>query len=253
MRDALGLPQSVLVLGGGSDIAFAVCRALVARRARAVLLAGRDPAAYGDRLEALRRDGATSAEAIAFEARDGGSHPALAAEAFARLGDVDLALIAHGVLGEQDAFERDPAAAADAVAANYVGTVSAGLALAGRMRAQGHGIIVVLSSVAGERARRTNFVYGSSMAGRDAFAQGLGDRLAGTGVEVMIVRPGFVTTKMTAGRRRAPFSTTPEAVAEAVVDGLGRRAPIVWVPGYLRWIFAVLRHLPRPAFRRLPL
>jgi decaprenylphospho-beta-D-erythro-pentofuranosid-2-ulose 2-reductase len=121
------------------------------------------------------------------------------------------------------------------------------------MSAQGHGTIVLLSSVAGERARQSNYMYGSSKAGVDAFAQGLGDSLAGTGVQVMVVRPGFVKTKMTAGRDPVPFSTTADAVAGEVVKGLARGSHTVWAPPVLRLVMSVLRHVPRPLFRRLPL
>ena len=107
----------------------------------------------------------------------------------------------------------------------------------------------MLSSVAGERVRADNVVYGSTKAGLDAFAQGLGDRLAGTGARVMVVRPGFVHTRMTEGMAAQPFSTTPEVVAEAVARGLARRQHTVWAPGMLRWVFAVMRHLPRPLWR----
>jgi decaprenylphospho-beta-D-erythro-pentofuranosid-2-ulose 2-reductase len=126
------------------------------------------------------------------------------------------------------------------------------LALARRLRAQGHGTLVVLSSVAGERVRAANFVYGSTKAGIDGFCQGLGDALHGSGVRVLIVRPGFVPTKMTAGRDKAPFSTTPDGVAEVVMRGLERGAETVWAPPVLRVVMAVARHLPRPVFRRLP-
>jgi decaprenylphospho-beta-D-erythro-pentofuranosid-2-ulose 2-reductase len=118
---------------------------------------------------------------------------------------------------------------------------------------QGHGTIVVLSSVAGERVRASNFVYGASKAGLDGFAQGLGDSLRGTGVEVLVVRPGFVHTRMTAGLDAAPLATTPEAVAKAVVEGLARGSHTVWVPAALRFVMIALRHLPRPIFRRLNL
>jgi decaprenylphospho-beta-D-erythro-pentofuranosid-2-ulose 2-reductase len=105
--------------------------------------------------------------------------------------------------------------------------------------------------VAGERPRRSNYVYGASKAGLDAFSQGLGDRMAGTGVHVMVVRPGFVHTKMTAGRRPTPLSTRPEDVAAAITQGLRRNAEIVWVPPALHWVMVVLRHLPRTLFRRV--
>ena len=116
---------------------------------------------------------------------------------------------------------------------------------------QGHGTIVVLSSVAGERVRKSNYVYGASKAGLDGFAQGLGDALQGTGARVMVVRPGFVHTKMTAGRKPAPFSTTPDAVADAVVRGLEKGAETIWAPPALRFVMSGMRHLPRPLWRKV--
>src|SRR5262249_55419270 len=121
-----------------------------------------------------------------------------------------------------------------------------------RMRAQGHGTIVLLSSVAGERVRKANFVYGSSKAGVDGFFQGLGDSLAGSGIHAGIVRPGFVRTKMTEGMPDGPMATTADVVACAVVEAVARDREIVWVPGPLRAVMAVVRHLPRVVFRRLP-
>lgn len=136
---------------------------------------------------------------------------------------------------------------------NYTGAVSATLVSASALQNQGHGSLVVLSSVAGERARRANFIYGSSKAGLDTFTQGLGDALHGTGVHVMIVRPGFVRSKMTAGLEETPLATTPEAVATAIEVGLRRRSETVWVPGALRLVMSALRHVPRAMFRRLPI
>ncbi len=248
MRDTLGRVQSILVLGGTSEIALAITRALVARGGRRVVLAGRHVgrSAPGPTAE-LARLGA-EVETLEFDAADPAGHAAVIERAFAG-GDIDLVLVAFGVLGDQDAFDRDPVAAADAVTVNYVGAVSSGLAVAERFRRQGHGTLVVLSSVAGVRARKTNYVYGSSKAGLDAFAQGLDDALAGTGGRVLVVRPGFVHSRMTAGMEAQPFATTPEAVADAVIAGLERDAAVVWVPGVLRYVFGVLRLLPRPLWR----
>jgi len=162
-------------------------------------------------------------------------------------------VIAFGVLGDAEVAERDASTALEIVQTNFTGAVSVAIPLAQRLQAQGHGTLVVLSSVAGERVRKANFVYGSSKAGVDGFFQGLGDRLVGSGVHVMIVRPGFVRTKMTAGMKEAPFTTTPAQVATAVAAALGRDTEIIWVPAPLRWVMAVLRHVPRPIFRRLPL
>jgi decaprenylphospho-beta-D-erythro-pentofuranosid-2-ulose 2-reductase len=170
-------------------------------------------------------------------------------DAFARFGDIDLVLIAFGVLGDQVDFDADPALAAEAVQVNYVGAVSSGLAAANAIRRQGHGTIVVLSSVAGVRPRKSNFVYGSSKSGLDAFAQGLGDALLDDGGRVMVVRPGFVHTRMTEGMDAQPFSTTPDVVADAIVAGLQKNREIVYAPGILQYVFAVMRNLPRPLWR----
>ena len=253
MQDSLGSVQSVLVLGGGSDIALATLRELVQRRARTIVLAARDVDALTGVADELRAAGAETVETIAFDAHDTAAHEAFVDDVFERFGDIDLALLAFGVLGDQETAEHDGAAAVDIAEVNYVGAVSVTVPIAQRMRTQGHGTIVALSSVAGERARRSNFVYGSSKAGMDAFFQGLGDSLVGTGVKVMIVRPGFVHTKMTEGMDAAPLSTTPEAVATAIVHGLARGRETVWVPSTLRYVMSVLRHVPRPIFRKLPI
>jgi decaprenylphospho-beta-D-erythro-pentofuranosid-2-ulose 2-reductase len=246
----VGSVQSLLVLGGTSEIGLATARRLVEGRTRRVVLAARDAARAEEAAEELRGLGAT-VDVIAFDARDFASHAGVVDQAFDRLGDVDCALVAFGVLGDQERLATDAAAAVEAVQANYVGAVSVSIPLAERMRRQGHGTIVVLSSVAGERARKSNFVYGSSKAGLDAFAQGLGDRLHGEGVRVMVVRPGFVRTKMTAGLDDAPLSTDADAVADTIAAGLRRGADTVWSPAPLRVVMSALRHLPRPIFRRL--
>jgi decaprenylphospho-beta-D-erythro-pentofuranosid-2-ulose 2-reductase len=254
MQDALGNPQSALVLGGSSDIALATLRMLVDRRLRTVVLAGRSPEAMeSGPAEELRRRGATTVAVEPFDALDPESHEALVDRVFARHPHLDVVLVAFGVLGDQAEAERSNAEALRIAATNYLGVVSTCLPAARHLRAQGHGTIVLLSSVAGERARRANFVYGSSKAGADAFAQGLGDALHGSGARVMIVRPGFVRTSMTAGLEEAPLATTPEAVAEAIVSGLAKGAEIVHVPPVFRLVMAGLRHLPRPVFRRLPI
>ena len=252
MQDSLGSVQSVLVLGAGSDIARATLRALVARRARTIVLAAREPASLAPLADELRGLGANKVETVAFDAYDTEHHAALI-DVFSRVGDIDLALLTFGVLGDQEHAERNADAAVDIARVNYLGSVSVGVPLAQRMREQGHGAIVALSSVAGERARRSNFVYGSSKAGMDAFFQGLGDSLVGSGVKVMIVRPGFVRTKMTDGMEPAPLSTTADAVADAIVRGLQRGSVTVWVPPTLRYVMSALRHVPRPIFRKLPI
>ena len=250
MRDALGGVQSVLVLGGGSEIAQAIVDRLVAGRCRTVVLGVRRPDALGDAPSRWETAGA-AVESVAFDALDPASHQGLVDDAFDRHGDIDMVILAFGVLGDQATYDTDPVAAADAARANYVGAVSTSIAVANRIRRQGHGTLLVLSSVAGVRARADNYVYGSTKAGLDAFAQGLGDALVGTGGRVVLVRPGFVHGRMTEGMAPAPFATTPDEVADAVVAGLAKGKEVIWAPRILAPLFTVMANLPRPLWRRV--
>ncbi|MDA8047181.1 MAG: decaprenylphospho-beta-D-erythro-pentofuranosid-2-ulose 2-reductase [Actinomycetota bacterium] len=253
MRDALGAVQSVLLLGGTSEIGLAIAGRLVGPRSATVVLAGRDPSAMEAAADRLEEQGAGRVEVIDFDAAASAGHEDVIGEAARLAGiDLDVVIVAFGVLGDQEADESGGDGALQVATTNYVGAVSAGLAAARRLKQQGHGTIVALSSVAGERVRRANFIYGSSKAGMDGFFQGLGDSLAGTGVSVLIVRPGFVRTKMTRGMAEAPFATTADAVAEATVKGLHTGRQVIWVPGVLRYAFTVFRHLPRALWRRMP-
>lgn len=249
--NALGQPQSVLLVGGSSEIGLAIVHRLVRDQTRRVVLAGRPSERLTAGVQGLEQAG-SQVEVLPFEAGDLGSHPAVVEQAFAG-GDLDVVVLAVGLLGDQLAAEEDVTQALDIVQTNYTSAVSVGLLASQALRAQGHGTLVVLSSVAGERPRRSNFLYGSAKAGLDAFATGLGDALVGTGVHVLVVRPGFVRTRMTEHLEPAPLSTTADAVAEAVADALRTRKQTVWVPGTLRLVMSGLRHLPRPVFRRLPL
>jgi decaprenylphospho-beta-D-erythro-pentofuranosid-2-ulose 2-reductase len=251
VRDALGEVQSVLVLGGGSDIGRALCLRLIEGRCRTVVLAGRPEDGMDAVADDLRAAGATTVEIRHWEATDVDSHPKVIGDIFDEFGDLDLVYAPAGILGSQEAFERDPAFAAAAAQINYGGLVSASLVVADRLKQQGHGVLVLMSSVAGLRARKDNFVYGSTKAGLDAFGQGLGDSLVGTGVRVMVVRPGFVHTKMTEGMDAAPFSTTPEKVAQLIVEGITKGSEVVWAPPILKFPFFVFRLLPRPLWRKV--
>jgi decaprenylphospho-beta-D-erythro-pentofuranosid-2-ulose 2-reductase len=253
VRNSLGAIQSLVVLGGSSDIGAAIAARLVPGGCRSIVLAGRHPEGMEIVAGRLREAGAEVA-ITAWDATDVGGHSDAVKAAWDALpggGDVDAVVLAAGVLGDQARLSDDPGAAAELVTANYTGPVSTLLHVAQRLREQGHGTIVVLSSVAGERVRQSNFVYGSSKAGLDGFSQGLGDSLAGTGVDVLVVRPGFVRSAMTAGKEAAPLATTPDAVAEAVAGALAAGRHTVWVPGTFRYVMAVFRHLPRPVWRRL--
>jgi decaprenylphospho-beta-D-erythro-pentofuranosid-2-ulose 2-reductase len=249
VQDALGEVQSVLVLGGGSDIGRALCVRLARSRCRTVVLAGRPEDDMEPVAEAVRAAGASTVELVHWDSTDVESHQKVIDEVFDRFGDIDLVYVPAGILGSQAAFDADPVFAAKAVEINFGGLVSATLVVADRLKRQGHGKIVLMSSVAGLRGRKDNFVYGSTKAGLDAFGQGLGDALQGTGVGVVVVRPGFVRTKMTEGMSAAPFSTTPDKVAELIVAGLAKGQEVVWAPPLLKFPFFVFRLLPRFAWR----
>ena len=252
MRDAVGTVQSVLVLGGTSDIGIAITQRLASPRKATVVLAGRNEATLETAASQLRSAGAGDVSVAAFDADDVDSHATFFEKTFAER-DFDVVILAVGVLGEQSVAEADNLEAAAILRTNFLGSASAALCAGQQLRRQGSGTLIVLSSVAGERVRRSNFVYGASKAGLDGLAQGLGDSLVGSGARVMIVRPGFVVSKMTEGMDPGPFSTTPEAVAEAVDEALRRGTEVVWVPRLLRLVMAVLRHMPRVIFRRLPI
>ncbi len=254
MLDALGSPQSVLVLGATSDIAAATLARLAGcGRLRRVVLAGRPGPAREASVDAvcamLGDDGVV--EAVDFDATDVASHAGALGPVF-EAGDIDVTLLAFGVLPDAPTL-ADPVAAAEVVTTNFTGAVSALTVVAARAREQGHGILVVLSSVAGERARRSNFLYGSTKAGLDAFSTGLREDLRGSGVTVLVVRPGFVRTSMTAGLAQAPLAVDPDDVAVAIVDHLAGPGGTIWVPRAMRPVMSVLRHLPGAVFRRLPL
>lgn len=247
MRDATGRPQRVLLLGGTSEIGLATIEALELPVSATVILAGRDLAA----LEKVGDSLGCQVRTLLFDASETSSHEASLDAAFAD-GDVDVVLAAFGILGDQQRAEDEPEHAVEIFRTNLDGQVSVLLGAAKRLRRQGHGTIVVFSSIAGVRARRANFVYGAAKAGLDAFAQGLSDSLVGSGVGVMVVRPGFVIGRMTAGMDPAPMSSTPQQVGQAVAAGLREGRADIWVPSKLAAVAVVFRHLPRAVWRKMP-
>ncbi|WP_026424808.1 decaprenylphospho-beta-D-erythro-pentofuranosid-2-ulose 2-reductase [Actinokineospora inagensis] len=251
MINAVGTPQSLLLLGGTSEIGLAIAENYARQRPLTVTLAARPSARLDAAAEKLRGLGAT-VRTVAFEARDLESHPKVIEEAFGD-GDIDVSVVAFGLLGDAEKLWQDHAAGVEAAQVNYSAAVSVGIALAERLRKQGHGSVVALSSVAGERVRRSNFVYGSTKAGFDGFYLGLGEALRPEGIHVTVVRPGFVHTKMTEGMKAAPMATTPDKVAQVAVDAVRARRDLVWAPAQWRLVMSVLRHVPRPIFRKLPI
>ena len=246
MRDGNGRWGRVLLLGGASEIGLAVLHALDLQSGAEVLLAGRDVEA----LAAVTLPAGVQRICLAWDATDRASAVALVEHIMAT-GDLDLVIAAAGVLGLEAASDADRAQ--EVLAINFVGLVGVLVPLAEALRLQRHGTIVVLSSVAGLRARKSNYLYGASKAGLDAFASGLGDRLAPDGVRVLVVRPGFVRGRMTEGLTAAPFATTPEAVGRVVRRALDRGSDVVWAPPVLRLVAPVLHFIPRTIWRRLEL
>ena len=245
--------KSVLLVGGSSEIGLAIVRRLARDGGVRPYLLGRD----ADRLDSARQQlsaaGCAEGQTDLLDAEDLASHAEVVGRAFERAGGFEIVVLAVGVLGAQAGLDADRDEALEVMRVDFAGSGSLLLECLRQLRSQGRGTLVVLSTVAAERARGSNAIYGAAKAGLDALAQGLADAAAGTGARVLVVRPGFVKTKMTAGLEPAPMATTADAVAEATVRGLGTSAHTVWVPGRLRWVFALLRHLPRPLYRRLPL
>lgn len=252
MNDVTGMPQTVVVLGGGSDLSRAILRDLAGRRLSSVLLTGRSSARLESAADELRGLAVAKVETEELDVTEIQALENFADSAARRLGDIDMVLIAAGELGTAELTELDATTVASLATTNFTGPSAAMTAFARVLCAQGHGRIVVLSSVAGYRVRAANFVYGAAKAGLDGFALGLGDALAGSGVSVVVVRPGFVRTKMTEGRKPAPLAVDAPEVADAVVRGLETGAEVIWVPSVLRYLFGILRLVPRSIWRRMP-
>ncbi|MEV4599617.1 SDR family NAD(P)-dependent oxidoreductase [Amycolatopsis sp. NPDC049253] len=243
---------TVLVLGGRSEIGTAVAQRLAVGGAKRFVLAARPGADLSEQVTTLRAAGAEVVETAGFDADDLAGHRPFLDRVVAEHGPLEVVVLAFGILGDQARAETDAEHATAIVHIDYVAQVAVLTHTAELLRAQGSGSLVVFSSVAGVRVRRANYVYGSAKAGLDGFACGLADALHGTGVHLLLVRPGFVIGRMTEGMSPAPFSSTPDQVADATVAALRRRRAVVWVPGVLRPVFAVMRLLPRAVWRRMP-
>lgn len=234
----------MLLLGARSDIGGEIARRVC--RGRKVVLAARGSAGLDVVEKQLRDAGATHVRAVDFDATDLDSHRRIVQEA----GDVTTAIVAFGILGDQELAERDEREAARIANVDYLAQVSMLTVLADEMRC---GEIYAFSSIAGWRARRANYVYGSTKAGLDAFCQGLMDRLHGSGLNLILARPGFVIGAMTEGMKPAVMSVTPDVVADAVVDAAGNgRSTTVWIPRRLAVLAAVMRLVPRSIWRHMP-
>ena len=239
-----------MVFGGRSEIGVELATRLAP--GATVVLAARGADRLDEQVAAVRAAGAAAVHTVEFDADELSSHGPLVDKLVGEFGPLRIAVLAFGILGDQARAEADAGHAVAIVHTDYVAQVSLLTHLASAMRAVGRGDLVVFSSVAGIRVRRANYVYGSAKAGLDGFACGLADALHGTGVRLLLVRPGFVIGRMTKGMDPAPLSSTPAQVAEATARALRRGRGTVWVPWALRPLFFGMKLLPRAIWRRLP-
>lgn len=251
--DAVGNPQTVLLLGGTSEIGLAICtRYLRDAPARIVLACMPEDPGRDDAVAAMKAAGARSVEVVDFDALQTDTHPKVIDECF-NGGDVDVAIVAFGLLGDAEELWQNQYKAVQIAEINYTAAVSVGVLLGEKMRAQGFGQIIAMSTVAGERVRRSNFVYGSTKAGLDGFYLGLSEALREYGVRVLVIRPGQVRTRMSAHIKEAPLTVDKEYVANLAVTAAAKGKELVWAPAAFRYVMMVLRHIPRTIFRKLPI
>ncbi|KAB1502757.1 decaprenylphospho-beta-D-erythro-pentofuranosid-2-ulose 2-reductase [Corynebacterium sp. 320] len=252
MIDAVGKAQSIVLLGGASDMGLAVVEEFLSRGPARVVLAARAEESLDDAEARVRAAGASDVKRVEFDAVDFDSHPAVFEKIFAD-GDIDIAIVAFGILGDNEAQWTNQKLAVQAAQVNFTGAVSAGVLLADYMKKQGHGQIIAFSTVAGEMVRRSNFVYGSTKAGLDGFYRMLNEALRGSGVKVLTVRPGQVRTNMTKDLDDAPLTVDKEDVAKAIAKAVDNNKSLIWVHPLFRPIMMILKHLPLPIIRKLPL
>jgi short-subunit dehydrogenase len=240
----------VVIFGGRSEIGTELARLLAP--GKTVVLAARGPDRLTEQVTALEAAGAAKVDVRQFDADDLTSHAPLVQSIVADHGPIETAVLAFGVLGDQARAEKDPAHTAAVLHTDFVAQANLLTVLAATMRAAASGAIVVFSSVAGVRVRRANYVYGSAKAGLDGFCTGLSDALHGSGVRLLLVRPGFVIGRMTEGMKPAPMSSTPTQVAAATAKALTKGRRTVWIPWTLQPLFIAMRMLPQWIWRRMP-
>lgn len=244
--------KNILIIGANSAIATAAARQWAGQGHRLYLLGRTD-----ERLQALVADlkirGASSAQSALLDAIDFPRHRTVLEGVAATLGRIDIVLIAHGTLGDQLACENDFDLALEQFNTNAIGVISLLTHLANLFEAQKQGVIVVIGSVAGDRGRQSNYVYGTAKAAVATFLQGLRNRLHQSGVHVLTIKPGFIDTPMTAGFAKGPLWSSPERAAAGILAAIDRGADVAYVPGYWRWIMWIIRSIPEAIFKRMRL
>lgn len=241
--------MKVVILGALSGIATEIARIYATRGADLGLL-GSAADRLADLAADLRVRGAGKLKTLAIDLSAPPSHEAVIGEFAGEMGGIDVLILAYGRLGDQARACGDLRHAADILTTNF--TSAALWLLAAARCMNGKGTVAVFSSVAGDRGRRSNYVYGSAKGGLAVLAQGMAHELAATGPKIIVIKPGFVISPMTEGMRRSgPLWTTTQRAARIVVDAIDRkRGPVVYVPGFWRWIMLVIRSVPAPIFHR---
>ncbi len=244
--------KNVLIFGATSAIAQAVAK-ILAHRGSDLFLVARNEAKLAAIAQNLQVLGGPSphCKSIDFSSTDQITN--VIREAETTLGGLDVVLIAHGSLPDQQACEADPRQALEAMQANFLSTVAILTAAANELAKQQRGCIVVISSVAGDRGRQSNYVYGAAKGGLTVFVQGLRQRLAKSGVRVITVKPGFVDTPMTAHLPKNLLFAQPETIASGIIQAIEKNKDVVYLPFFWRFIMLVIRSIPERFFKKLKL
>lgn len=242
--------QKILIIGATSAIAESVAR-LYAARGAALFLVGRS----ANRLAAISADlrvrGASSVNTDVLEMNDLAAHGALLDRAWAAFGCIDTVLIAHGTLPDQAACDASVELSLQEFATNGTSTIALAAALAQRL--ESGATLAVISSVAGDRGRASNYLYGSAKAAVTSYLSGLGQRLHSTGINVLVIKPGFVDTPMTAAFKKGPLWATPDKVASGILKAIDKRKAVAYLPGFWWMIMMIIKNIPEFVFRRIKL
>ncbi len=249
-RRSPALPQKILVLGATSAIAQATAR-LLADRGASFFLVARDPFKLQAVASDLQTRGARFVSSLAMDLDAMDAHKDLVALAVQSLGTIDMALLAHGVLGDQRAAQADPYVTEAILRTNLLSPASLITLLANYFEGHGAGCLAVISSVAGDRGRKSNYVYGASKGALTILLDGVRNRVDRTGVHVLTIKPGFVATPMTAHLRRSPLFAEPRTIGRGILQAIASRRDTVYLPGFWRLIMFIVRLIPARVFKNM--
>ncbi|MGA2655219.1 MAG: SDR family oxidoreductase [Gammaproteobacteria bacterium] len=245
--------NKILIIGAASAIALASARLFAAQKAE-FFLVGRNPDKLQANADDLLARGASVAHVYTLDLNDFDAHPAMLEKCFNTLGTVDIALIAHGTLPDQTLCEQDVSQALQEFSSNGLSIIALLTLLANRMQAKGSGTLAVISSVAGDRGRPSNYLYGAAKSAVNTFCEGLRARLFKSGVHVLLIKPGFVDTPMTKDLSLPGLLVVkPEVVAKDIYKAITRRKNTIYTPFFWCGIMLIIKMIPETIFKRLKL